>query len=132
MWAVFVSDTDADPNWGHFPNMEWLRSYAGAPICVRGEAIGFLDAASTQPGAFGQLHAERLRAFADQAAIALQNARLFEQVRDTADRLQALSHRLVEAQETERRHIARELHDEIGQIVTGLKLRLEMSSRLPG
>ena len=128
---VFVSDTHADPNWGHVPSMGWLRSYAGTPICVRGEAIGFLDVASTQPGAFGQLHAERLRAFADQAAIALENARLFEQVRDTAGRLQALSLRLVEVQETERRQIARELHDEIGQIVTGLKLRLEMSSRLP-
>jgi signal transduction histidine kinase len=111
--------------------MEWLRSYAGAPICVRGETIGFLDVTSAEPGAFGRQHAERLRAFADQAAIALENARLFEQARDSADRLQAMSQRLVEAQETERRHIAQELHDEIGQIVTGLKLRLEMSSQLP-
>ncbi len=35
------------------------------------------------------------------------------------------------AQETERRHIARELHDEIGQALTGLKLNLEMNMRLP-
>jgi len=46
-------------------------------------------------------------------------------------RLQTLSHRLVEVQETERRRIARELHDEIGQTLTGLKLLLEMSGRLP-
>lgn len=43
---------------------------------------------------------------------------------------QALSQRLVEVQEGERRSIARELHDEIGQVLTGLKLTLEMAGRL--
>jgi len=47
------------------------------------------------------------------------------------DALRALSCRLVEVQETERRHIARELHDYIGQELTGLKFLLEMTSRLP-
>jgi signal transduction histidine kinase len=41
--------------------------------------------------------------------------------------LKALSLRLVEVQEAERRFVARELHDEIGQMVTGLKLLLETS-----
>jgi PAS domain S-box-containing protein len=52
-------------------------------------------------------------------------------LREYAARLQTLSHRLLEVQEQERRHIARELHDEIGQALTGLKLALEMSARLP-
>jgi PAS domain S-box-containing protein len=43
--------------------------------------------------------------------------------------LKALAQKLVEAQETERREIARELHDDIGQELTGLKLSLERSSR---
>jgi PAS domain S-box-containing protein len=43
--------------------------------------------------------------------------------------LQALSRRLLEVQENERRHIARELHDEIGQVLTGIKLALERSAR---
>jgi PAS domain S-box-containing protein len=47
------------------------------------------------------------------------------------EQLEFLSRRLLEAQEHERRHIARELHDEIGQSLTGLKLVLEMTSRLP-
>ena len=44
--------------------------------------------------------------------------------------LQALSRRLVEVQEAERTHIARELHDEIGQNLTGLKLTLGAMPRL--
>jgi PAS domain S-box-containing protein len=54
-----------------------------------------------------------------------------ESLRDYADRLKFLSRRLMEVQETERRNIARELHDEIGQALTGLKLTLEMGARLP-
>jgi two-component system sensor histidine kinase UhpB len=40
-------------------------------------------------------------------------------------RLQALSNRVIEVQETERRQLARELHDEIGQCLTALKINLE-------
>ncbi len=48
-----------------------------------------------------------------------------------AERLKSLSRRLMEVQEAERRNIALELHDEIGQVLTGLKLTLEMGARLP-
>jgi PAS domain S-box-containing protein len=54
-----------------------------------------------------------------------------EKLRDYTQRLQALSRRLLEVQEVERRHFARELHDEIGQYLTGLKLTLETGARLP-
>jgi signal transduction histidine kinase len=40
--------------------------------------------------------------------------------------MRMLSHTLVEVQETERRYIARELHDEVGQVLTGLKLSLKL------
>ena len=52
-------------------------------------------------------------------------------LRESADRLKVLSRRLIEVQEAERRSLALELHDEIGQILTGLKLTLEMSARRP-
>ncbi|MDQ2975881.1 MAG: PAS domain-containing protein [Acidobacteriota bacterium] len=48
-----------------------------------------------------------------------------------AERLKFLSRRLMEVQEAERRNIALELHDEIGQVLTGLKLSLEIGTRLP-
>jgi signal transduction histidine kinase len=50
---------------------------------------------------------------------------------ETNASLQRLSRRLVEVQEHERRSIARELHDEVGQILTGLKITLELIKNLP-
>jgi signal transduction histidine kinase len=46
-------------------------------------------------------------------------------------KMKNLSSRLVDIQETERRHVARELHDEIGQALTGLKFTLETMESLP-
>jgi PAS domain S-box-containing protein len=54
-----------------------------------------------------------------------------EQLQEYAGRLRSLSRRLLEVQEQERRHFARELHDEVGQALTGLSLALEMAARLP-
>jgi PAS domain S-box-containing protein len=45
--------------------------------------------------------------------------------------LQKLSRRLLEVQETERRHLARELHDEIGQVLTAAKIQFESTSLHP-
>lgn len=54
------------------------------------------------------------------------------QLRDYAARLQRLSLRVIQVQEQERRHIARELHDEIGQTLTAAKLRVKALGDLPG
>ena len=54
-----------------------------------------------------------------------------EQLRNSAQQLQALSRRLLEVQEQERRYLARELHDQIGQVLTGLNFTLQTTSRLP-
>lgn len=68
------------------------------------------------------------------AELSAANALLTEQIaerRRAEEELRRLSHRLVEVQESERRNIARELHDEIGQLLTGLKLVIELGARLP-
>jgi PAS domain S-box-containing protein len=51
------------------------------------------------------------------------------QLHEYTDRLQALSRRLLEVQEEERQYLARELHDEIGQALTGLQFTLELVER---
>ncbi|HEX7335336.1 MAG TPA: PAS domain-containing protein [Pyrinomonadaceae bacterium] len=54
-----------------------------------------------------------------------------EALKKSTEQLKTLSRRLMEVQEQERRNIALELHDEIGQVLTGLKLTLEISTKLP-
>ncbi len=71
-----------------------------------------------------------LEALGRQVGVVIQNARLYGELAASQERLHLLSQRLVIVQEAERREIARELHDEIGQALTGLKLSLEMSTRL--
>ncbi len=65
----------------------------------------------------------------DQMAPALERREIERQ--HASSRLQALSHRLVEVQESERRHIARELHDEIGQSLTAAEMNLQAALQLP-
>lgn len=60
----------------------------------------------------------------------VENARLNVAAQENAKRLQALSHQLINIQETERRYIARELHDEIGQALTAINMILQGAQSL--
>ena len=66
-----------------------------------------------------------LRGLADQASSAIKNAELFEQVSKGRERQRKLAKSLVDIQEAERRQFARELHDRLGQALTGLQFMLE-------
>lgn len=104
-----------------------LVSYLSFPLIARGESIGIMSLYTKYEHEFTEEETSFFTTLAGQAAIALQNTRLFEEVRSGHQHLRDLSRRLLEVQETDRRQLATELHDEIGQILTGLKLTLEMT-----
>jgi PAS domain S-box-containing protein len=110
------------------PEVDRIRSLIGVPIWIGQEVIGALFADSfEQTETFSQRDFRMLQLLGNQAATAIQRARLFSQVQAGRQRLEELSRQLVRVQEEERKNLARELHDEIGQLLTGLKLSLEMS-----
>jgi two-component system, NtrC family, sensor kinase len=70
-----------------------FRSMLFAPLMNDGSSIGFIAVTRIQPGAFGDHHVQLLRTFADQAVIAIENARLFEEVQaKTRDLTEALTY----------------------------------------
>ncbi len=78
---VAISDTASDPEWVILPKSSWIRSYTGAPIRVKDHVIGILNLNSPVPGFFTDQMAAHLQAFADQAGVALNNARLLQDLR---------------------------------------------------
>ncbi len=80
-----VSD---NPAWHFLPGHEWVASYAGAPIRVHGDVLGFLGLYSSQPGFFSAEQAARLRVFADQVALAVHNAQLHSRMQLYAEELE--------------------------------------------
>ncbi|MHC1781269.1 MAG: diguanylate cyclase [Anaerolineaceae bacterium] len=79
-----VPDTTLDPDWNALPVVCWVKSYTVAPIRIRHRTIGFLNLESATAGFFNIGDAEHLQAFADQASIAIDNARLYEDVHELA------------------------------------------------
>jgi PAS domain S-box-containing protein len=102
-----------------------------APMLVNEKIIGYVEIGLAGESAFNPEHVHWIEALVSQAGVALQNAWLFEQVRSHSERLQALARKLVDIQENERHHIARELHDEAGQAISSMKLSLGRMERDP-
>jgi diguanylate cyclase (GGDEF)-like protein len=88
---VIVANTLEDSTWFSKQNVTWLRSYVGAPIRMKGQILGFLNIDSATVGFFTPEHAERLQAFADQAAVAIYNAQLFDQANRRAGQMATLN-----------------------------------------
>lgn len=105
-------------------------------IQVYGERIGTVEIyyleekPDSDAGPFLREEQHLLNAIAKFLGETLERRRVEDERARYATQLQTLSQRLLDVQETERRAIARELHDQIGQLLTGLKLTLEMSAPL--
>jgi signal transduction histidine kinase len=78
----------------------------------------------------GTLYGEARRRAADLEREVTERQRAEAALRRSDVRLRVLARRLMEAQETERRHLAHELHDEVGQNLTVLKINLHNARRL--
>lgn len=91
--------------------------------------MGFLNMMFINPSDTELYDTELIQGIADQAAISITNASLFDQVRQGRRRQHALAQSLVTIQEAERRSIARELHDHLGQSLTGLQFMLEREKK---
>ena len=86
---VLIPDTGLEPNWVKTADSAWVQSYLGVPIIVGGEIKGFINLDSPNPRAFNERDATRVLAFADQAGLALNNARLYSELKVAKDAAEA-------------------------------------------
>jgi PAS domain S-box-containing protein len=83
-----IPDTHQSDLWLMLPGIEWIKSYVGAPIRVKGKVIGFVNLDSATAGFYSATHAEQLQVFSDQAGVAIENAQLYETIRHHAEELE--------------------------------------------
>ena len=88
--AVIFPDVREQPEWIWVPGAEHVRSFLGVPILVQEQMIGVLMMDSKQVGFYTEKDAQLAQTLAQHLAIAIQNARLFEQTQARAREFAAL------------------------------------------
>ncbi len=86
--ALIIADVHEYAAWSRLPGLEWIHAHLSAPLTIRGKVVGFLNLDSAQIDFFTPNHAEQLRTFADQVAVALENAQLYDRVQRYAEELE--------------------------------------------
>lgn len=110
-----VPDVSRDPR--YVPGPSPAASELALPLKIGTQIIGVLDVQSNKIAAFGERDLRILSSFADQAAIAIENARLYDRTRQMG---------VIE----ERNRLAREIHDVLAQNLTGTIVQLEAADSL--
>jgi sigma-B regulation protein RsbU (phosphoserine phosphatase) len=83
---VLVSDVSRDPRYINV--VEDVRSELVIPMLIKDRCIGVFDLESPELDAFSKEHQELLTLLASQAAVAIENARLYEEVRRNEERIE--------------------------------------------
>lgn len=115
----------------HDDHLEFLRflnprSVIIAPLVARSRLLGIMVCAYADSGRQYQLSdLDLVKDLASRAAVALDNARLYQQVAERERRLQDLVERLLAAQEEERRRVAYEVHDGLAQVAASAHQHLQ-------
>jgi two-component system, NtrC family, sensor kinase len=94
-----------------------FRSMLFAPLMNKGTSIGFIAVTRVPPGRFSDHHVELLRTFANQAVIAIENTRLFEEVQA---RTRELAKSLDDLRAAQDRLIQTEKLASLGQLTAGI------------
>ncbi|MCK4543508.1 MAG: GAF domain-containing protein [Spirochaetales bacterium] len=88
-----IPDTSRDPNWVHFPEIAYIKSFMAIPIIWQGNVIGLLNLDSDRKETFTRKDVVKLQPLADAAAAALQHSLLFERAnQEISDRKETEKH----------------------------------------
>ncbi len=108
-----------------------ITSAICVPLKVKGTVIGVLNSSNlTRQGSFTESDLDMMTILAGQVAIAIDNARLFEELRTKQATLEQLLTELLKAQEEERQRVSTEIHDSVAQLMVSASYHTQSSSAL--
>lgn len=116
---VLINDLTVDPSTNKVAEYVETRSELAVPVKMGGRVLGVLDIESTEVDGFDEADVFTAQTLADQLAVAIENARLYQETRQMA---------VTE----ERNRMAREIHDTLAQGFTGIILQLEATEQVLG
>ncbi len=120
---VIGSDPRKDPELRYFMAFQGVKSVLCIPLRAGYDNYGLLVFGSEKPNAFSGEHVELLTAIGSQATIALQNAVLYQNLKEEKERI-------VEVEEDARKKLARDLHDGPTQGISAVAMRINFIRRL--
>ena len=121
--AIIFNDTQGDPQYQLLSQSKksGQRFLAGFPVKYESKTLGVIMCMGKQPRQLTSHEIDLITSLSSQIAVAIANARLYEQTKVQAGQLRNLAVHIESVREQERRIISREIHDELGQTLTALK-----------
>lgn len=113
---LLINDVSKESRFALYEGRPDTRSELAVPIKIGPDVLGVLDIESAELNAFDDIDVFTSQTLADQVAVAMENARLYQETRDMA---------VLE----ERNRMAREIHDTLAQGFTGIVLQLEAAEQ---